>query len=53
MNSIKKKIAALTAAVVVTGSAIAGAILLNVEPTSSDIVVTFSDGDITYNMPEN
>lgn len=52
MNSIKKEIAALTAAVVVTGSAIAGAILLNVEPTSSDIVVTFSDGDITYNIPE-
>lgn len=52
MNNIKKKIAALTAAVVVAGSAIAGAVLLNVEPVSSEIVVTFSDGDITYNIPK-
>lgn len=55
MTNMKKKIAALTASVVIAGSAIAGAVLLNTEPTSSDIsdiIVTFSDGGITYNIPK-
>lgn len=52
MGQIKEKITAITAAIVVTGATVAGMILLDIPLDTQDIVVSFSDGDITYNIPE-
>ena len=52
MGKIKERIVAMTAAIVMTGAAATGIILLDTASESQDIVVSFSDGDITYNIPE-
>lgn len=52
MDKIKDRIVALTTAVVLAGTVATGAILLDVGVVSSDVFVSFSDGVITYDIPE-
>lgn len=54
MGKIKEKIATIVGAVVITGVATTGLLLFgDVNDTSDphDIIVSFADGDITYNIP--
>ena len=44
MGKIKDRIVALTTAVVLAGVTATGVILLDVDVTSSDTIVSFSDG---------
>ena len=52
MRKIKETIAAVSAAVVLAAVTIGGTILLNTDIASSGILITFTDGGITYNVPE-
>ena len=52
MGKIKDRVVAMTAAIIVAGATATGMILLDTPSTSQDIVVSFVDGDITYNIPE-
>ena len=49
---IKERIAVIAAGIVVTGAAVAGSVLLNVEAPAQEIIVTFTDGSITYQIPQ-
>lgn len=51
MGKIKERIVAMTAAVVIAGAAATGIILLDTAPESQNIVVSFTDGNITYDIP--
>lgn len=54
MGKIKERIAAIVGAVVITGATATGVLLLSDTSDMSnphDIIVSFADGDITYNIP--
>ena len=52
MSKIKDRIAAMTAAIVLTGAAAVGLVLLDTSPATPDTIVSFVDGGVTYNIPE-
>jgi DNA-entry nuclease len=52
MGKIKEKIIAITATAVLVGTTVTGTILLNTNPVSSGTLITFTDGGITYDIPE-
>ena len=52
MRKIKETIAAVSAAVVLAAVTIGGTVLLGTDISSSGILITFTDGGITYNVPE-
>lgn len=52
MNKIKERIAALAATILIAGATATGVVLLDTTPSQQSIIVTFSDGNVTYNIPE-
>ena len=53
MGKIKERIIAMVAALVLAGAAATGIILLDVSPTLQSVTaVSFTDGGITYNIPQ-
>jgi DNA-entry nuclease len=52
MSRIKERVVALIGVVIVGGAAITGSILIGIDGSEQDSIVTFVDGGITYNIPE-
>lgn len=51
MGKIKDRVKAVAAAIILTGVTVTGTILLHVEQSSQNIITSFSDGCVIYNIP--
>lgn len=52
INKIKEKIAPIIALIVVAGVTVAGPVLMQASVETDNIIVTFSDGSVTYEIPK-
>lgn len=52
MNRIKQRILAFLGAILLGGSAAAGAVLIGKDVAENNIIISFTDSNVTYNIPK-